>query len=116
MLELSLYMYCTKGINAWHMPNIAELNELSVPHLMHIPVNHKNCEASDDKNENVAKRRKAISYNCLSTFLENYPLNGGNLAERVLDMLQVKIKFRLTLFDLPQNINNDKTRQLHKSK
>ena len=26
------------------------------------------------------------------------------------------IKFIVTLFDLPQNTNNDKTRQLHKSK
>ena len=41
------------------MPNIEQLNELSVAHLMHIPVNHNSiiCQASDDKNENVAKKK-----------------------------------------------------------
>ena len=72
--EHSLYLNVPKVSLA--MPKIEYLNELSVAHLMHIPVNHNNIlKHLMIKMKMLPKRSKTIHKYCLSTFLINYQLH-----------------------------------------
>ena len=70
---------------------------------MSIPVNHNSIVKHQIiKMKMLPKRSKTISK--YSLFYFSYKLStalyGGNVAKRVLDILQVKIKFRLKFFIL----------------